>query len=159
MVTILEHSSHPSPPNASARSGAESEQLSIAVFLICQSDGAHDCTCVEPRALLESLLREISLPIGILLVRSSFDDILVPVKSPFQSSPRGSRHGNHRKPPQLASSGSRKRNTRPGHLCYTCRRLRPLTVPVVTGVFNTHRVKSSQLEFVCLHNEAHLHHF
>ena len=62
-VTIVEHSSHPSPPNTSARSGAESEQLSIAISLICQSDGAHDCTCVEPRALFELSLCEIALPI------------------------------------------------------------------------------------------------
>ena len=62
-VSILEHSSHPSPPNGSARSGDESEQLSIAVSLMCQSDGAHDCTCVEPRAPLELSHCEIALPI------------------------------------------------------------------------------------------------
>ena len=133
----------PSPPNASARSGAESEQLSIAVSLICQSDGADDCTCVEPRALLELSLCEIALPTLILLVRSSFDDVLYPVKSPFQSPPRDSRQGYHRNPPRFASSGSRKRTTRQGHLCYTCRRFRPLRMPVVTGVFNSHRVTSS----------------
>ena len=49
-VTTLERSSHPSPSNTSARSGAESEPLSTAVSLICQSDGAHACTCVEPCA-------------------------------------------------------------------------------------------------------------
>ena len=46
-----------------------------------------------------------------------------------------------------------------GHLRYTCPRLRPLTVPVVMGVSNTHRVTSSQFEFVCLHNETYLLHF
>ena len=53
----------PSPPNASARSGADSEQVSIAVSLICQSDGAHDSTCVEFRALFKLSLCEIALPI------------------------------------------------------------------------------------------------
>ena len=78
-VSILEHSSHPSPPNGSARSGDESEQLSIAVALISHRWRS----CLYLRRTLRSPYRFVKL---LYLSESHLSGRLL-MTSSFQSNP------------------------------------------------------------------------